>query len=61
MASLEDTGVHLPIRSGHSYAGVAGHDGARLNLGDNYVINQSGFNIRMLSVFSLYDLTNLSL
>ena len=61
MASLEDTGVHLPVRNAHSYAGIAGHDSARLNLGDNYVINQSGFNIRTLSLFGLYGLTNLNL
>jgi hypothetical protein len=56
MASLEDTGVHLPIRSGHNYAGIAGHDSARLHLGDNYVINQSGFNIRTRLSFSLRNL-----
>lgn len=48
MASLENTAAHLPMRSGHNYAGIAGHDSARLHLGDNYVINQSGFNIRTL-------------
>ena len=56
MASLEDTAVQLPIPSGHNYAGVAGHDSARLHLGDNYVINQS----RALSLFSLHGLPNLT-
>jgi hypothetical protein len=56
MASLKDTGVHLPIRSGHSYTGIAGHGSARLHLGDNYVINQNGFNIRTRLSFSLHDL-----
>jgi hypothetical protein len=61
MASLEDIGVHLPIRSGHSYAGIAGHDSTRQHLGDNYVINQSGFNIRTFQLCSLPDLPDLTL
>ena len=61
MATLEDAVVHLPIRSGHSYAGIAGHDSARLQLGDSYVINQSGFNICTLLPFIFRDLPDLYL
>lgn len=61
MASLEDPAVHLPIRSGCSYSGIAGHDSARLHLGDNYVINQSGFSIRTPLSSSLPDLSDLIL
>ena len=61
MASLEDATVHLPIRSGHNYTGIAGHDSARLQLGDNYFINQSGFNIRKLPSFSLRGLPDFNL
>ena len=60
MASLEDATVHLPIRGGHNYADITGHDNTRQQLGDNYFINQSGFNIRTFQLCSLPDLPDLT-
>jgi hypothetical protein len=60
MAFLEDTAVHLPIRGGHNYAGITGYDNTRQQLGDNYFINQSGFNIRTYQLCSLPDFPDLT-
>ena len=53
--------MRLPIRGGHNYADVAGRDSARQQLGDSYVINQSGFNIRTLLPYRLHELSDLTL
>lgn len=59
MTSLENAAARLPIRSGHTYTGIAGYDSARLQLGDNYFIDQSGFNICTLLPFIFRDLPDL--